>query len=531
MEHESFENDEVASVLNQNFIPIKIDREERPDIDRIYMNYVQATTGSGGWPLNVFVTPTLEPVFGGTYWPGPQSHTRQLGLEEQVDFLGILDKLSKVWREQEAKCRLDSAMILEQLRSFAAEGTLGSKAKLGDGEANLDLDLLDDSYQHLVKTFDTRFSGFGEAPKFPTPAKLNFLLRLRNFPQPVIDIVGQDEVNTAQFMALATLRAMDRGGIHDHIGHGFARYSVTEDWSLPHFEKMLYDNAQLLHCYLDAFFSMDTPDAELLGVVYDLAKYLTQTRIAAPNGGFYSSEDADSYYRKGDDEKREGAYYVWTQREIEQLLDENSAEVLCEFFGVLPDGNVEPERDVHDEFINQNVLKISKTPAHLAHQFGVDEKEIVKIIKESKEKLRAHREKERVQPNLDDKIVCCWNGIAIGALARTGAALSKVDAEFSKVCFDAAIKAAEFIRREMYDAGRKTLKRVWREGPGDTDGFADDYAFMIDGLIELYETTFDDSWLKWADELQGMFPSCHFHFVPSPLMEINKPSNTKPPLP
>lgn len=524
MEHESFENDEVASVLNQNFIPIKIDREERPDIDRIYMNYVQATTGSGGWPLNVFVTPSLEPVFGGTYWPGPQSHTRQLGLEEQLDFLGILDKLSKVWREQEAKCRLDSAMILEQLRSFAAEGTLGSKSKLGDGEANLDLDLLDDSYQHLAKTFDTRFSGFGEAPKFPTPAKLNFLLRLRNFPQPVIDIVGQDEVNTAQFMALATLRAMDRGGIHDHIGHGFARYSVTEDWSLPHFEKMLYDNAQLLHCYLDAFFSMDKPDAELLGVVYDLAKYLIQTRIAAPNGGFYSSEDADSYYRKGDDEKREGAYYVWTQREIEQLLDENSAEVMCEFFGVLPDGNVEPERDVHDEFINQNVLKISKTPAQLAHQFGVDEKEIVKIIKESKVKLRAHREKERVQPNLDDKIVCCWNGIAIGALARTGAALSKVDAEFSKVCFDAAIKAAEFIRREMYDEDRKALKRVWREGPGDTDGFADDYAFMIDGLIELYETTFDDRWLKWADELQGMFPSCHSPLCSS---ETNKPQQHK----
>lgn len=507
MEHESFENDEVAAVLNSNFIPIKIDREERPDIDRIYMNFVQATTGSGGWPLNVFVTPTLEPVFGGTYWPGPQSHTRQLDLEEQVDFLGILRKLATVWREQEARCRLDSANILEQLRSFAAEGTLGSKSKLGGGEPNLDLDLLDDSYQHLVKTFDTRFSGFGEAPKFPTPAKLNFLLRLRNFPQPVVDIVGQDEVNTAQFMALSTLRAMDRGGIHDHIGHGFARYSVTEDWSLPHFEKMLYDNAQLLHVYLDAFFGMGKPDAELLGVIYDLAKYLTQTRIAAPNGGFYSSEDADSYYRKGDEEKREGAYYVWTQKELEQIFDEDSCEILCEFFGVLPDGNVEPEHDVHDELINQNVLKITKTPAQLAHQFGVDEKEIVKIIKEGKQKLREHREKERVHPNLDDKIVCAWNGIAIGALARTGAALSKVDEHFSKVCFDAATKAAEFIKREMYDESTKTLRRVWREGPGDTAGFADDYAFLIDGLIDLYETTFDDSWLKWADELQGKLSS------------------------
>ncbi len=503
MEKESFENDEVASILNREFIPIKIDREERPDIDRIYLNFVQATSGSGGWPLNVFVTPTLEPLFGGTYWPGPQSHTRQRPLEEQVNFLDILNKLAKVWKEQEGRCRQDSKVILEQLKSFAAEGTLNSKSKLGEGETTLDLDLLDEACRHLASTFDTTFSGFGDSQKFPTPARLIFLLRLRNFPQPVIDIVGQQECDSAQFMALRTLRAIDRGGIHDHVGHGFARYSVTRDWGLPHFEKMLYDNAQLLHTYLDAFFGLEGPDAELLGVVYDLAKYLTQTRVAAPNGGFFSSEDADSYYRKGDDEKREGAYYVWTRRELDTILGKSSGEIIAEFFGVLSDGNVEKEHDVHDEFINQNVLKILKTPAALAQQFGVSEKDIVSIVKDSKAKLREHREAERVPPDLDDKIVCAWNGIAIGALARTGATLSSVDPAFSMSCSEAAIKAAEFIKKEMYNEQSKTLKRVWREGPGDTEGFTDDYAFLISGLIDLYESTFDDMWLKWADELQG----------------------------
>lgn len=502
MEKESFENEEVAAILNRDFIPIKIDREERPDIDRIYMNFVQATTGSGGWPLNVFVTPALEPVFGGTYWPGPKSHTRQLELEEQVNFLSILQKLATAWSDQEARCRQDSAQILEQLRNFAAEGTLGAGSRQGSGN-NLDLDLLDEAYQHLAKTFDATHFGFGSAPKFATPAKLSFLLRLQNCPEPVIDIVGTEEIATAQFMALSTMRAMDRGGIHDHIGHGFARYSVTADWSLPHFEKMLYDNAQLLHVYLDAFLGGNKPDAEFLGVVYDLANYLTTAPIAAPNGGFYSSLDSDSYYRKGDEEKREGAYYVWTQREIDQVVGKSASEIVCAFFGVETDGNVQPQHDVHDEFINQNVLKISKTPEQLGVQFGMTEQEVVSIIKDAKKKLRAHREAERVPPNLDDKIVCGWNGIAIGALARTGAALKSVDEDFSKKCYDAATKAASFIKKEMYDESSKALKRVWREGPGETGGFADDYAYLIEGLIDLYEATFDDQWLQWADALQS----------------------------
>ncbi|KFZ06969.1 hypothetical protein V501_06900, partial [Pseudogymnoascus sp. VKM F-4519 (FW-2642)] len=507
MEKESFENDEVAAILNKDFIPIKIDREERPDIDRIYMNFVQATTGSGGWPLNVFVTPTLEPVFGGTYWHGPHSNTPQLELEDHVDFLGILSKLSQAWREQESRCRLDSAQILQQLKDFAAEGTLGGGvAKTGaePGAGGLDLDVIDEAYQHLMSTFDTTNSGFGAAPKFPTPSKLSFLLRLPHFPQPVLDVVGAEEVKSAQFMALSSLRAMARGGIHDHIGHGFSRYSVTADWSLPHFEKMLYDNAQLLHVYLDAFLGLQKPDAELLGVVYDLAAYLTSAPIAREGGGFYSSQDADSFYRKGDKETREGAYYVWTARELETLLPSGgAAEIVSAFFGVSPDGNVAPSHDVHDEFINQNVLRIASTPSQLASQFGISESEVVETIKSAKRTLLAHREAERVAPNLDDKIVCAWNGIAIGALARAGSSLREVDGEMSEKCLDAAIRAARFVRREMYDEDAKTLRRVWRDGPGETAGFADDYAFLVEGLLELYEATFEDEWVRWADELQA----------------------------
>lgn len=542
MEKESFENDEVAAILNKDFIPIKIDREERPDIDRIYMNFVQATTGSGGWPLNVFVTPTLEPVFGGTYWHGPHSNTPQLELEDHVDFLGILSKLSQAWREQESRCRLDSAQILQQLKDFAAEGTLGGGALKASAAAQapggLDLDVLDEAYQHLVSTFDTTHSGFGGAPKFPTPTKLSFLLRLPHLPQPALDVVGTSEVKSAQLIALSTLRAMARGGIHDHIGHGFARYSVTADWSLPHFEKMLYDNAQLLSVYLDAFLGLAEPDPELLGVVLDLAAYLTSSPIAREGGGFYSSQDADSFYRRGDKETREGAYYVWTARELETLLPAPAAEIVSAFFGVSPDGNVAPSHDVHDEFINQNVLRIAATPSQLAAQFGIAESEVVETIKSAKRTLLAHREAERVAPNLDDKIVCAWNGLAIGALARTGASLRDVDAEVAERCLGAAVAAARFVRGEMYDEGTKRLRRVWRGEVGETEGFADDYAFLVEGLIDLYEATFEDEWVRWADELQGSLissPSFSSYSLLPSFFRTRKtnspPSNAKHPLP
>lgn len=501
MHHESFLDPTVANQLNTSFIPIKIDREERPDIDRIYMNFVQATTGSGGWPLNVFLTPSLEPVFGGTYWPGPSSSSTTT-FEDQVDFLGILEKLATVWKEQEQRCRMDSSMILKQLKEFAAEGTHGGHVHTHDHAHGLDIELLEEATQHFGSTYDVQNGGFGHAPKFPTPSKLSFLLRLGQYPEAVIDVVGAPDCHNAQTMAITTLRKMARGGIHDHIGEGFARYSVTADWSLPHFEKMLYDNAQLLHIYLDSF--LLSRDHEMLGVVYDIATYLT-TILAHSEGGFYSSEDADSLYRPHDTEKREGAYYVWTHREFESLLGNESASILGAFFNVSPHGNVEKENDPHDEFIDQNVLAIVKTPNSLATQFGMKEEEIVRIIKEGKSLLRKHREKERVRPSLDDKIITAWNGIAIGALARTGAVLKGFDPVKSEEYLGFATKAAKFVKKELWDGDKNMLYRVYKEGRGEVEGFADDYAFLIEGLIDLYEATFEEEYLQWADKLQSQY--------------------------
>lgn len=237
MERESFENPEIAHLLNTSFIPIKIDREERPDVDRIYMNYVQATTGGGGWPLNVFLTPDLEPLFGGTYWPGPESATP--AMHGHVGFKDILGKMSDVWQNQEQRCLESAKEITAQLRQFAQEGLISHEGQDSpeDGDA-LDLELLEEAYEHFAAKYDAQFKGFGTAPKFPTPVNLRFLLGLGQCPSVVRDVVGEEECANGERMVLETLKAMAEGGIRDQIGNGFARYSVTRDWSLPHFEKM-----------------------------------------------------------------------------------------------------------------------------------------------------------------------------------------------------------------------------------------------------------------------------------------------------
>ncbi|KAL8897614.1 MAG: hypothetical protein Q9207_007130, partial [Kuettlingeria erythrocarpa] len=503
MERESFASPEIAQILNAHFIPIKMDREERPDVDAIYMNYVQATTGSGGWPLNVFITPDLEPVFGGTYWPGPNHSMTAQGtlISRTVGFLEILEKMRDVWATQESRCRESAKQITRQLREFAEEGVhsrqMGEKSE-GDG---LELDLLEEAYQHFRKKYDNINGGFSTAPKFPTPVNLQFLLRLGQWPQAVKDVVGEEECSNAAGMVTNTLRKMARGGIRDQIGFGFSRYSVTKDWSLPHFEKMLYDQAQLLDVYLDAF--LITRDPEMLGAVYDIATYLTSPPMAAPTGGFYSAEDADSYPTPSDNEKREGAYYVWTLKEFRTVLGDRDGNICARFYGVLADGNVARENDPHDEFISQNVLNITTTPAALARQVGMAESEVVTILKDGRKKLREYRDNHRPRPALDDKIVVCWNGLAIGALARTGFALEAIDAEKATTFLKAAEDAANFIRRELFDEDTKTLYRVYREGRGDTPGFCDDYAFLIHGLIDLYEATFKETYLEFADILQA----------------------------
>ncbi|KAF1961549.1 hypothetical protein CC80DRAFT_543891 [Byssothecium circinans] len=495
MERESFENAEVAALLNSHFIPIKIDREERPDVDRIYMNYVQATTGSGGWPLNVFITPDLEPIFGGTYWPGPGSTTV---MGDHIGFVGILKKIRDVWTNQRQRCLESAKDITAQLREFAQDGNISRKE--GAEVDALDLELLDEAYEHFAAKYDEQFAGFGSAPKFPTPTNLSFLLKLASYPSAVTDVVGAMECTKAKDMVLATLTAMNKGGIHDQIGNGFARYSVTRDWSLPHFEKMLYDQAQLLPVYLDAYLLTRNPSH--LSAVHDIATYLTSPPMHSSTGGFFSAEDADSLYRPTDKEKREGAFYVWTLKEFQAILGDRDADILARYYNVKDEGNVSPEHDAHDELINQNVLAISTTPADLAKEFALSVEEVESILTEGRQKLLSHREKERPRPALDDKIVVSWNGLAIGALARVASVLSSSDPSKSKEYLKAAEQAAAFIKEELYNSQSHTLLRVYREGPGDVPGFADDYAYLISGLIDLYEATFNDSYLAWADSLQ-----------------------------
>lgn len=493
---------EVASILNESFIPIKVDREERPDIDDVYMNYVQATTGSGGWPLNVFLTPDLEPVFGGTYWPGPNSTSLPGGMT--IGFVEILEKLRDVWRTQQQRCRDSAKEITRQLRDFAEEGT---HSRQGDVEADepLDVELLEEAYQHFASRYDSVNGGFSRAPKFPTPANLAFLLRLGSYSDAVTDIVGREECEKATAMAVSTLVNMARGGIRDHIGHGFARYSVTPDWSLPHFEKMLYDQAQLLDVYVDAF--KLTHDAELLGAVYDLVSYMTTAPIQSPTGGFHSSEDADSLPTPNDSEKREGAFYVWTLKELTQVLGQHDAGVCARHWGVHPDGNVAPGNDPHDEFMNQNVLSVKVTPSKLAREFGLGEDEVVRIIKSAKNKLCEYRERTRARPDLDDKIIVAWNGLAIGALAKSSTLFEEIESSKAVQCRDTAARAIDFIKNTLFDKPTGQLWRIYSDGSrGDTPGFADDYAYLISGLLNMYEATFDDSYLQFAEQLQSMIP-------------------------
>ncbi|KAI4144607.1 MAG: hypothetical protein LQ340_006588, partial [Diploschistes diacapsis] len=501
MERESFMSQEIADVLNASFIPVKIDREERPDIDAIYMNYVQATTGGGGWPLNVFITPDLEPVFGGTYFSGPSS-TAGTGIVQRVGFADVLEKLRDVWATQEQKCRDSAKEITKQLRQFAEEGVHSrGSAKTGDQlSESLELDVLEEAYRTIAHQYDREHGGFSSAPKFPTPVRLRFLLQLGQWPSAVSDLIGPSDCAEAAAMAISTLRNMARGGIRDHIGYGFARYSVTRDWSLPHFEKMLYDQALLLDAYVDAF--LLTHDAEMLGAIYDIATYLTSPPIARPEGGFFSSEDADSAPSRSDSEKREGAFYVWTAKEIQAILPPQEADIVTRFYNVRPNGNVAQEHDIHDELLNQNVLAIVSSPAALSKDLGIPEAQVISTLRTARTKLRQHRDAHRPQPGLDDKLVVSWNGLAISALSRASAALGTIDPVASASWLASAIKAAEFIRTHMWDAQSGVLWRIFRGTRGNIRGLADDYAAIVQAAIELYGCTFDESWLRWADELQ-----------------------------
>src|SRR4026208_1679593 len=400
MEHESFERAATAAVLNEQFVAIKVDREERPDVDRVYMTFVQATTGSGGWPMSVWLTPDLKPFVGGTYFPPEERYG-------QPAFKKVLERIATAWKEDHDKIVEQGSKIVEALRESQSAAP---------GEGKIDDSVLNAAYRQIDRSYDPKEGGFGNAPKFPRPDTLNFLTRF------YARDPSSNDGKHALDIALFTLRKMAAGGMHDHVGGGFHRYSVDRYWHVPHFEKMLYDQAQLAIAYLDAF--QITQDKQYESVARDLLDYVARA-MTSKEGGFFSAEDADSPVAAGADrghaETKEGAFYIWTKKEIDDVLGD-IAEIFAFHYGVQPHGNAPEGSDPQDEFRGKNILIERHTIAETAKHFGKTEGEIRKLLAQGREKLFSIR-KQRPRPHLDDKIIAAWNGLMISAYARAAQVL------------------------------------------------------------------------------------------------------------
>jgi uncharacterized protein YyaL (SSP411 family) len=470
MEHESFEHSAIADVLNEHFVSIKVDREERPDVDRVYMTFVQVTTGSGGWPMSVWLTPSLEPFYGGTYFP-PTSRWGKPG------FVEVLEEIARVWREEREKVVQSGQTILERLKALG--GATGGSVVPGTS-------VLDIAVREFAASFDARRGGFGNAPKFPRPSELLFLLRehtrtRRHAP-------GKP-AGEAEEMVLTTLRAMALGGMRDHLGGGFHRYSVDADWRVPHFEKMLYDQAQLVLAYLEA--AQLTGDRFFADVAADTLSYVRRD-LTHPEGGFYSAEDADSLPADGGSHKSEGAFYIWRDQEIGEALADD-ADVFRLRHGILPDGNA--PFDPQNEFTQKNLLYTARSIEDIATMTGRPAQDVVAALDRARATLLAIRS-TRPRPHLDDKVLTAWNGLMIAAFARAARVLD--DASY----LADADRAARFLRSRLWRPADETLLRRFRQGDAAVDGYAEDYAYLIFGLLELFQAGGDPSWLEWAIALQ-----------------------------
>jgi len=522
MEHESFENERTAVIMNEHFVNIKVDRETHPNVDRTYMTFVQATQGGGGWPMSVFLTPELKPFFGGTYYP-PEDHFNRPG------FPSLLLKISEMWRKDSDKMRKAGANIMEQLKTSTMRHGSTSTAQLRPQVAH-------DAVRKFQSSFDSTHGGFGGPPKFPTPVIFHFLYCYHAFYGPPASLLDADQLrklkpgqlkqigdkyevvlgvsekehaieslkshlqklaDTAQkalSMANYTLERISNGGIHDHVGKGFHRYSVDEEWHVPHFEKMLYDQAQLLAAFLDGYQASHNP--EFAQAARDILEYV-QRDLSHTSGGFYSAQDADSLPRFGDTTKQEGAFCVWERSEIDALLGDDAA-MFAFHYDVQPNGNVNPRQDIHGELQNKNVLRVVHTLEETAREFGIPSTEqVADILERCKEELAKFRAEHRPPPHLDDKIVTCWNGLMVSACAK---ASHSIGHESSLAM---AEKTVRFVRDKMYLPQEGVLIRSYREEPSDVQGFVDDYAFFIQGLLDMYTATFDESYLEWAVELQS----------------------------
>ena len=497
MEHESFEHDGIAQLLNEYFVAVKVDREERPDVDRVYMAFVQATTGSGGWPMSVWLTPELRPFFGGTYFP-PTSRWGRPGFTE------VLREVASRWSSNRGELERSADAILERLRALQSpEAALpqsdpsgvvivGGGTTASGAAAPAGVTALAAGVQQFSSTFDQTHGGFGQAPKFPRPAELLFLLRES----------ARSGDRNGQRMAVATLEAMARGGIRDHVGGGFHRYSVDGAWRVPHFEKMLYDQAQLVLAYVEAGQATRAP--VLLAVAAETIDYVLRD-LTHPDGGFYSAEDADSIPPEaaktgGAATKTEGAFYLWTLAEINDLLGDD-ADLIERHLGIGATGNA--PQDPMGEFRGKNIPYLQQDLHDIAALTGRAPDDVMRAVEAGRRRLFEARS-ARPRPHLDDKVLAAWNGLMIAALARAAHVLEGESAERAR---RAAVRAAAFVRDRLWDPGRRVLLRRWHasqasEGQSSIDGYAEDYACVVWGLLELVQTTGDAAWLDWALELQ-----------------------------
>lgn len=458
MAHESFENPAIAELMNRYFVNIKVDREERPDIDAVYMAAVQAISGQGGWPMTVFLTPDGQPFYAGTYFPPEDAHGRP-------GFPRVLQFLAEKWQTDRQRILESAAGLTEHLRAAAAR-----RAGPGDGIAP---STTARAVEAFAESFDTAWGGFGSAPKFPSPSNLEFLLAY------AVAHPETEQGQAAGAMALHTLRAMATGGMYDQVGGGFARYSVDDRWVVPHFEKMLYDNAQLARVYLHGY--QLTGDGGFARVVHETLEFLLR-EMQDPEGGFYAALDADS-------EGIEGKYYLWTVAELEQVLG-NDAPLAIAWYGVTPEGNFfDPH---HPELTGRNVLTARPDIEDLERRFGLSQDEVLDRIETIQERLFYARQ-ERVPPGLDDKVLTNWNGLALAAFAEAARVLGEPAYGI------AAARLAEFLQRNAWRDG--VLYHAWKDGEARVPGLLEDYVYLGLGLVELYKTTGELRWLDWSREL------------------------------
>ncbi len=466
MAHESFENETIAHILNENFIPIKVDREERPDLDEIYMTAVQLLTGSGGWPLSVWLTPELEPFYGGTYFP-PEDRWGRVG------FRKILLQIAQLWQQRRGE-------VLNSANQLTA--SLNHINRVQSAELELDRSLWYSAFKSAEQRFDERHGGFGGAPKFPMAMELSFLLRYYFH-------TGEKR---AVVMVEKTLQEMANGGIFDHLGGGFHRYSTDERWLVPHFEKMLYDNALLSVTYLEAF--QLTQQSDYAEVARNTLDYVLR-EMTSPEGGFYSSQDADS-------EGEEGKFYVWQKSEIEAILGQEEARLFGDLYDVSEHGNWE----------GKNILHLRRSLHGAAREYGLSLADLKKRLATDRQKLFEARSK-RIPPGTDDKILTDWNGLMVSAFCKGYQILG--DPKY----LAAAKKAVDFLLEKLYID--KRILKTYRNGKSHLSGYLTDYAFLVAALIDLYESNFEWNYLQQAIEINALMlekfwdeKSGGFYFTP-----------------